>query len=213
MEKGKRTKEGGHPLAVQIFNGKEYRLYPGERYFSRGTRRLHRVVWEYYNGTIPPGYQVHHKDGNPQNNDIGNLECVPPKAHRAKHIDEIIRRGKSEKSRKHLLEIRPLAAEWHRSEEGREWHRLHAIGKKEKNVECTCECCGSKFLSAYTDARFCSNKCKAKWRRDQHLDEERRTCVICGKEFSTNKFGDTICCSRSCGARYRISQRRAKGGL
>lgn len=28
----------------QHFNGKTYRLHRGERYFSRGTKRLHRVV-------------------------------------------------------------------------------------------------------------------------------------------------------------------------
>ena len=213
MEKSKRTQERGHSLGVQVFNGKEYHLYQGERHYSRGTRRLHRVVWEYYNGKIPPGYQVHHKDGNPANNDISNLECIPDRTHLEKHIDSIVKRGKSEKSVKHLASIRTRAAEWHRSDGGREWHREHASGEKERKIECTCIVCGKQFLSAYSDARFCSNNCKSKWRRDNHQDDETRVCIVCGKEFRTNRFGNTKCCSRSCAARYRNSQRREKGGL
>lgn len=37
---------------------------------------LHRFVWEYHNGAIPPGHHIHHKDGDPHNNRIENLECM-----------------------------------------------------------------------------------------------------------------------------------------
>ena len=76
MEAITRTDERGRTLYVQVFNGKEYKLYAGERYFSRGTKRLHREVWKLYNGQIPKGYHVHHKDENTWNNDISNLELV-----------------------------------------------------------------------------------------------------------------------------------------
>jgi len=74
---------------VQTFQGKEYHLYPGEKYFSRGKNKLHRVVWEYYNGAIPKGFQVHHKDHNPYNNDISNLELLTEEEHIRKHTMEI----------------------------------------------------------------------------------------------------------------------------
>ena len=48
----------------------------GERYYSRNNYRMHRFVWEHYNGKIPDGYDVHHKDGNTHNNSIENLEIV-----------------------------------------------------------------------------------------------------------------------------------------
>jgi hypothetical protein len=32
-------------LPAQRFQGMEYRLYPKEKYFSRGSKRMHVVVW------------------------------------------------------------------------------------------------------------------------------------------------------------------------
>jgi hypothetical protein len=32
------------------FNNKEYKLHNGERYFNRGNKKMHWVVWEFYNG-------------------------------------------------------------------------------------------------------------------------------------------------------------------
>lgn len=197
----------------QIFDGKVYHLYAGERYYSRGRKRMHRVVWEYYNGAIPPGYQVHHKDGNPANNDISNLECISFARHIDKHRADIVARGKSEKQRVHLEGIREKAAEWHHSEAGREWHRQHAMGKKEVKAECVCKCCGKTFKSPYATTKFCSNACKSKWRRDNHLDDETRVCIICGKEFSVNHYSKAVCCGASCAARYRNLRRRREVGV
>ena len=36
---------------------------------------MHRYIWKYYHGSIPKGYQIHHKDGNKDNNTITNL-CI-----------------------------------------------------------------------------------------------------------------------------------------
>ena len=35
---------------------------------------IHRLVWEEFNGVIPKGLQINHKDGNKSNNHIDNLE-------------------------------------------------------------------------------------------------------------------------------------------
>ena len=35
----------------------------------------HRVIWELFYGPIPDGYVIDHLDGNPFNNNIGNLSC------------------------------------------------------------------------------------------------------------------------------------------
>ena len=37
--------------------------------------RVHRVIWEMFNGSIPKGMIIDHLDGNPHNNRINNLAC------------------------------------------------------------------------------------------------------------------------------------------
>ena len=40
---------------------------------------VHRLVWEAFNGPIPEGLQINHKDENKSNNSLRNLEVVTPK--------------------------------------------------------------------------------------------------------------------------------------
>ena len=49
------------------------------------TTSIHRVVFEYYNGTIPTGYSIHHIDLNPANNDIENLTLLSRDEHAKFH--------------------------------------------------------------------------------------------------------------------------------
>ena len=42
---------------------------------------LHRVIWADHNGPVPPGSVIRHKDGDPSNNEISNLECVKKEEH------------------------------------------------------------------------------------------------------------------------------------
>ena len=58
-------------------------------YYARTTKErglLHRDKWEYYNGKIPIGYQIHHKDNNKLNNDIDNLELIHEVDHSYHHL-------------------------------------------------------------------------------------------------------------------------------
>lgn len=47
----------------------------------RKTDRIHVLVAKHFIGDIPKGYHVHHKDGNKQNNFVGNLEIIHPSRH------------------------------------------------------------------------------------------------------------------------------------
>lgn len=49
----------------------------------RKTVLLHRVVYEAFHGSIPVGKEIHHVDGNKQNNCISNLQCLSKMAHNA----------------------------------------------------------------------------------------------------------------------------------
>ena len=144
------------------FNGKSYNKGK-DGYWRKGGGfyYLHRDVWEYYNGPISKGYQIHHKDNNKDNNEISNLQCLSSKRHNQEHPIK-----DKEKNRKHLENIRPLTKEWHRSIEGKEWHKKHwkdSLGKSFKEREYTCFQCGNKFISrAAQGAKFCHPNCKQK---------------------------------------------------
>src|SRR5438132_7336901 len=122
------------PREEITYNGVVYYRYPESKnrtdrvYFRRGTgrtyRRLHVVIWEEANGPVPQGREVHHQDGNPANNVLENLVCVTVAEHR--RLDALRGSQKTAAVREHLDRVRPQAAEWHRSEAGRAWHREHA---------------------------------------------------------------------------------------
>ena len=161
-----------------IFNGKKYCLMGTGKYYlsqsksnegRRHAKGLHVAIWEYYNGReVPKGFCIHHKDHNPFNNDIGNLECVPINQHLSKHAKENLENKEFRiRNKKNLDMARSKAIIWHKSKDGREWHSEHAKGKKEKDKQCICKNCGKSFFAAYRDAMFCSEACGSKYRAKQ----------------------------------------------
>lgn len=75
----------------------------------RQTFLIHRLVYELFEGAIPKGYYVHHKDGNKQNNHIDNLELISPKDHAREHYVQILQSkgadiSKNTNTRKYLIE-------------------------------------------------------------------------------------------------------------
>ena len=52
---------------------------------SNKLRAKARRVWIKHYGKIPPNHDIHHKDNNPFNNNISNLECLTKKEHKEKH--------------------------------------------------------------------------------------------------------------------------------
>lgn len=122
---------------------------------------LHRYVWEKYNGSIPKGFHIHHIDGNFSNNDISNLECKERSTHLSDHQIHKSERLK-EIAIKTLLENSYKASEWHKSEEGRKWHREHAqkaLFGEERTI--ICEGCGKEFTTrCKIKVKYCSRRCK-----------------------------------------------------
>lgn len=149
---------------TQYFDGGLYRLWPSDKYLSRGGKKLHRDVWTVAFGEIPRGCHIHHKDGNTKNNALDNLECIPASI----HLSGATRKRNASRIQHFTESAREKAADWHRSEEGRLWHRRHMARVKTwtkwKRVPKICPYCQVEFQGVQRTSGFsqiyCSEKCK-----------------------------------------------------
>lgn len=189
----------------QFFDGKMFTRDEATGYYlcstgdSTGVRkRMHVYVWEYYNGSVPIGYHIHHIDEDKSNNDISNLELRLKSEHLSFHAKEKAK-NEYDKLIQNLKEkARPKASEWHRSKDGREWHKKHYEDTKDKLhifQKYICEQCGKEFTSTRVGSRFCSNNCKSAWRRQSGRDDVTKVCLDCGGEYIANKYAQTKYCS------------------
>lgn len=184
------------------YNGLRFCRDDKTGYYLNSTirKRLHRYVWECEVGTIPKGCQIHHIDGNKANNDLSNLAIMTTTGHQRLHGQE---QARKEKAREAVKKAVLFAPAWHRSEEGKQWHSAHMQGFKQPRTVKTCEFCGEKYEGTKNQL-FCSNKCKAAWRRRSGADDIPRTCPQCGKVFMTNKYDTIKYCSRTCSDKAHV---------
>lgn len=179
--------------------------------------RLHRYVWYCHNGEIPSGFVVHHIDGDKNNNGIENLKLMPVGRHASIHVQMDIIANPGARRERFIKNAHPAAKKWHKSKEGHDWHKRQfevSLRKcvSEKIIK-TCEVCGKKYevpLSNARKSRFCSKKCKAKYRRDNKIDHITKECVVCGETFSSNRYDKTITCSRRCAAQIIVAKREER---
>lgn len=199
----------------QIFNGISFREeYPGGYYihnFNDYNERMHRYVWKFFNGEIPEGYEVHHKDFNRSNDDISNLQLLTSEEHRQLHSVMLSDAERDRRRENFKQNARPAAIEWHKSSDGSEWHKKHMAELHEKGVfkhELVCSECGKHYIGEiHKDGgnTFCSNNCKARnLRKRRKLDNsDERVCIICGKIFNCSKWSKTKTCSKGCSVRLK----------
>ena len=174
----------------QEFNGKKYYLYPKAKYFTKSNKRMHRVVWEFYNGVVKNGYDIHHVDGNIYNNDISNLNIVLRSLHQ-----RFTMKKRFKDNPEWALEFNRLgrekSKEWHSSKEGIEQHRKQAIdanfGSPNLPIK-KCAQCNKDFKPKNYKAVFCHNNCKSQYRRLSGIDDIIRKCVLCNSDFKVNKY-------------------------
>lgn len=171
-----------------------------------GKQALHREIWKKHYGPIPAGKQIHHKDHDPTNNEPSNLKCLTRREHAAEHAEEY-----RDARRTWVDTIRPLAAKWHSTPEGRAWHSEHgkqvAANQEPVTIICVeCGCSAERFPKSGVGP-FCSRKCSR-----AAADSEKRyvvavACPICGNRFDQNKYrAKPTTCSRICGASLRKRQ-------
>lgn len=175
-------------------------------------KRLHVYIWEKFNGPVPLGCHVHHIDWNKRNNAIENLDVLSKSEHHKIHAacltSEVLKKRAeniSDEERKRRAEnvvksAMPKAKAWHGTQEGKQWHSEN--GKKTwenlEPLEYVCSYCGKKFITknrySKTSNTFCSNSCKSAYRRKSGVDDVKKVCETCGKEYIENKYRKTSRC-------------------
>ena len=197
---------------TQYFAGYRFTRGAESTYYrcAKLKKRMHVFVWEYYNGPISKGYEVHHKDLDPSNNDISNLELLTVSEHRRLHANLLTDAQREWKRQNLAKNARPKAIEWHKSEEGRLWHRGLITLQHEKKVRketLICTQCGKEYIGerfSKTSNTFCSNRCRNMWHKQN--DVYNLVCKYCGKEFTSIKKRQT--CSNICAERLRQRNHR-----
>ncbi|MGM5483257.1 MAG: HNH endonuclease [Nanobdellota archaeon] len=136
---------------------------------------MHTAVWNYYNGKIDKKYHIHHKDKNPWNNRIENLELVGKNKHLSEHGKRRFKENKEWAKEFHKKGVEE-AKKWHKSKEGREWHKEHGkkTWKNRKYKTLICEVCGKEYKTRHGwISKYCHQNCKAKALRKRRRDEKR----------------------------------------
>ena len=215
------------------WDGREWQRTGGKYYIlrtdykNRTGEMLHRAIWKKYNGEIPKGYDIHHKDHNPSNNDIDNLECISSSEHHKLHMQDPYR---LEQSKKNLREkARPALRKWQKSKEGQE--RLKEMGKhmQEKSVqrliETQCKECGTTFRMHPTRGtglcRTCGKRANARKQEEKRKLERQANpkyieviCTECGTTYRTQittRNKDGLC--KNCASRKRYRERKLSNGI
>ena len=98
-------------MVINIKTRKFYSIYTpkshcgykmiGAKGLTGNTCYIHKLVYEAWCGEIPEGYEIHHIDGNCNNNDADNLIALTPAVHAKVHA--IMRRENSEVALNNLL--------------------------------------------------------------------------------------------------------------
>lgn len=165
------AKEYADPIVLdaltQYFDGGLYRLWPSDSYLSRGGRKLHRDVWKTAFGGIPNSCHIHHRDGNPLNNALHNLECLDAREHLSASWQSSPR-SKYAPGQHFSETARQKAAEWHGSEAGRLWHSRNAKQSKSwtkwKREPRACASCKTVFQAMVRkngrSQIYCGETCK-----------------------------------------------------
>ena len=203
---------------TQIFNGKRYYrnqkgYYKAEYKAIEGTRYMHRDVWVHTHGEIPAGHHIHHKDHNPANNTLENLACIHGKEHAKQHMAE---RAVADPTFWHasLAKARLAAPAWHKSAEGRAWHKQHAIqiASKPDPETRTCTWCNKQYVGRRNrgEKNFCGMSCQGMARKASGVDDTTRVCVICKKVFMVNRYLKKQTCGKAC---WKIHLGNVKRGL
>lgn len=134
-----------------------------------GNHSIHRTIWTYYYGEIPEGYDIHHRDLNPKNNDISNLQLLTKSEHWKLHVELLnllpfkkfvcLECGKIFYKQTHSKKIKFCS---------RICQRRNA--RKARAEIRICKQCGKEFLVDRCDPKiYCSRNCFYESRRGKNI--------------------------------------------
>lgn len=206
-----------------VWNGRRWWLNGGY-YCNRRGELLHRAIYAAAHGPIPPGVDIHHKDGDKTNNALANLEAVTRSQHLHRHRPRGWRSWGREKRQRETLRQWQWKEPYERACDqcgetfsttgtrsrfcsaacrARNYRATGRYVIRRTSKPRTCEHCGKAFRTYRADARYCSLECNYAAKQPSP-----RTCVVCGAEFHA-RDPRTECCSRACGYALRSRKRGA----
>lgn len=172
------------------YSGRIYVKYNCSKYFVFNQKKngvyehrlLHRDVWEDNFGEIPENHHIHHKDGNPLNNDPENLECVSRTIH---------------------AKIHGILDEWMK-DENNVLQRNKTMWENASERSSICKHCGNEFTYVALNTKyFCSNNCRSNYHQYRERNQETYICVNCGTVFEEYKFRPRKFCSQKCMGEFK----------
>ena len=176
------------------YRGQIFRRHRGRIYYTRGPVALHRKVWEDANGPIPPGFHIHHRDHDSDNNELANLELVEESKHCSHHRQERLSTGG---------DLAAKLAEWRASSEGKETLRENAQKMRDRTPlrKFACANCGVPVETRHPLQQCCAESCTLQLREKSQM----QACEICGEEFPRKKGKRA---ARTCGYKCGWELRR-----
>lgn len=114
--------------------------------WKKSPEALHRQLYKDFVGPIPAGYHIHHKDSNPENNSITNLECMPGKQHAGYFWNDPENKETQEEFR------RKRRGQYNQPEFRK---KMSEAQKNRSEVERTCKLCEQKFMTKSRNAKWC----------------------------------------------------------
>lgn len=181
----------------QSFNGLKYGRGSSTKHLTHNNF-IHRVIFQYYYGDIPNGYDIHHKDLNPTNNDISNLQMLTKSEHAAIHIGvNIPKEYICEFCGKKFIATSKLPAKFC-SRKCLAAHRRKTKGIPHYHKNCLV--CGKSFVTTNNRQKYCSKEC-CYLSLTKPKKPTKKICKYCGQTFNTlkqtQKYCSLECCHKS----------------